>query len=563
MLGWQRLDGLLYDAMVSNWYTPPERRPAADVVLAVIDEAALADVGRPLAQWQPQLALALDVLARGGARGVGLDVVLTEKAAIDPSGESLDLSLLAALARHHNRMPVVLAQTAAAASVNGTTPLRPLQGAYGEVVGAQRIGSALLPLDEDGTARRLPTDGASFSLQIARAVTAGGVVSAPTSDRMIDYRLGAPLAVVSLRDVFANAQNAAWLRERFEDRTVLMGAALTLEDRVRVPSDPTLEWRQRTVGPALGIAVQAQAVRSWLAPPLRQTSTVWPMLLTILASGLVWTGARGRVLRIWVAAGATLLALLVISILAFAADWVLPLAGAMATAVVSAALATAHSAWYGWQERTRLARVFGGYVSPRVFDQLLAGELDTRTRRLQDCAFFFADIRNFTVLTESVGPTRVLELLNRYYAQAALIIHESGGTIQDFRGDGLSAFFGAPQALPAPAAAALQAASRLLTMLPKLNHELAADELPTIEIGIGLSIGPCVAGHVGSAERYHYAVIGSATNLAARLEALCKPLGAALIASKEFVEAVPGPWRSLGTQPIKGMGNLEAFTLDV
>lgn len=563
VLSWQRPDGLFYDALVRGWYRWAGPRPAPEVVLAVIDEATLTDAQRPLAQWQPQLAAALDVLARGGARVVGLDVVVTEKAAVDQHGVALDLSLLAALARHRERMPVVLAQTAASALIGGTTHLRPLQGAYGEVVGPERIGNVLLPLDEDGTVRRLPAAVSSpFSLQIARAIAPEIAAAALNGDRFIDYRLGAPLTVVSLRDAFVNAQDEAWLRKRFADRPVLLGAALALEDRLRVPRDPAPD-SQTIQGQALGVAVQAQAVRSWLAPPLQRVSIVWPLLLIVLASGLVWSGARNKVSRIWTASSVVLLVLVASTTVALVADYVLPVTGAIATTLVAAAFATGHSAWHGWQERSRLARVFGGYVSPRVFEQLVAGELNTRTRRLQNCAFLWADIRDFTGLTESIGPARVLELVNRYFARVAKVIHAAGGTVEDFRGDGLAAFFGAPQPMEAPALAALQAARDLLSMLPELNRALVADGLPTIAIGIGLSKGTGVAGHVGSPDRYHYAVIGPATNLASRLEALCKPLGVPLVASEEFVAATPGPWRSLGIQPIKGLGTVEVFTLDL
>ena len=561
---WQRLDGLYSDELVRGWYRWAGPRPSIEIVLAVIDEATLADAQRPLAQWQPQLAAALDVLARGGASVVGLDVVLTEKAVADQQGTSLDLSLLAALARHRERMPVVLAQTAARASVDGKTQLRPLQGAYGEIVGPQRIGNVLLPLDDDGTVRRLPSaDSDPLSRQVARAIASTNFSATPNGERLIDYRLGKSLPVVSLRDAFAHSQDEAWLRQRFADRPVLLGAALNLEDRLRVPRDPTLDWRKPMAGAALGVAVQAQAVRSWLAPPLRRAPTIWAVLLTVMASGLALTGTRGRVIRVWLAAGAVVIALVLISIVAFAFDYVVPVSGAIATALVAAGLSTIQSAWLGWQERSRLARVFGGYVSPGVFHQLVAGEIDTKTRRVQDCAFLFADIRNFTAMTETIGPARVLELINRYYSLAARVIHAAGGTVEGFRGDGLAAFFGAPQAIAEPSTAALRAARGLLSMLPELNRALVADGLPAIEIGIGLSKGTGVAGHVGSPDRYHYAVIGGATNLAARLEALCTSLGVAMVASDAFVESTPGPWRSLGVQSIKGRGTMEVFTLDV
>jgi adenylate cyclase len=310
------------------------------------------------------------------------------------------------------------------------------------------------------------------------------------------------------------------------------------------------------------VAVQAQAVRSWLAPPLQHAAPAWPVLLTFLASGVGFVGARGRVTRIWIYAAISAIALALLSVVAFAFDYVVPVAGAMAAALVAAASASAYSAWRGWQERLRVAQVFGGYVSPGVFQKLLAGEIDTRTRRLQDCAFLFADIRNFTAVTESIGPSRALEFLNLYYAHATEIIHSAGGTIESFRGDGLAAFFGAPQPLDDAAAAGLKAARDLLLMLPVINRKLEADSLPLIDIGIGLSKGTGIAGHVGSADRYHYSVIGTATNLAARLQELCKLLGVGLLASPEFVRSTSAPWRSLGVQPIKGVGDIEVFTLD-
>ena len=560
LLSWQRLDGMYYDELVRAWYRWAGARPAVDIVLAVIDEAALADTDRPLAQWQPQLAAALDLVARGGARVVGLDVVLTEKPAINPQGASLDLPLMAALARHQARMPVVLAQTATLAPNDGKAQLRPLQSAYVEIVGPERVGSVLLPLDDDGTARRLPNpDAMPFSLKIARAIEpAAGTAG---TKGLIDYRLGAPLSIVPLRDVFTNTHDDGWLRSRFAGRTVLIGAGV-LDDRLIVPRDPADGWGRPPRGTALGVAVQAQAVRSWLAPPLQHAALTWPVLLTLLASAVGFVGARGRVTQIWIYAAISAIALALCSAVAFAFDYVVPVVGAMAAALVAAAAASAYSAWRGWQERSRVAQVFGGYVSPGVFQKLLAGEIDTRTRRLQDCAFLFADIRNFTAVTELIGPARALEFLNLYYAHATEIIHSAGGTIESFRGDGLAAFFGAPQPLDGAAEAALKAARDLLLRLPALNRTLEADALPLIDIGIGLSKGTGIAGHVGSADRYHYSVIGTATNLAARLQELCKLLGVGLIASPEFVRATSAPWRSLGVQPIKGVGDLEVFTLD-
>ena len=74
----------------------------------------------------------------------------------------------------------------------------------------------------------------------------------------------------------------------------------------------------------------------------------------------------------------------------------------------------------------------------------------------------------------------------------------------------------------------------------------------SLRAGIGLHIGTVMYGNVGSADRLDFTVIGPATNMAFRLEALTKQLGRPVLASHAFADAVDMPLVSLGKQPIRG-----------
>ena len=59
----------------------------------------------------------------------------------------------------------------------------------------------------------------------------------------------------------------------------------------------------------------------------------------------------------------------------------------------------------------------------------------------------FSDLVGFTPLTERLGEEAAFALIERLATEQTAIINRHGGVLQDFAGDGLMAFFGAPQAL--------------------------------------------------------------------------------------------------------------------
>jgi class 3 adenylate cyclase len=114
--------------------------------------------------------------------------------------------------------------------------------------------------------------------------------------------------------------------------------------------------------------------------------------------------------------------------------------------------------------------------------------------------------------------------LNDYYTTIANQVHSGGGIIGKYAGDSILAYFGAP--IPEPpsksATAALLTALALEDAIEDLSERWRILGLPPIRVGMGLSIGPVVAGPIGSEQQFEYTVIGDAVNLAARLQALTR-----------------------------------------
>jgi adenylate cyclase len=163
------------------------------------------------------------------------------------------------------------------------------------------------------------------------------------------------------------------------------------------------------------------------------------------------------------------------------------------------------------------------------------------------------DLRNFTSISDRLPGEEVIELLDDYFEVVASRVHAHGGNVLKFIGDGVLAIFRTDGALDQTAArAALVAAREILAGLAERKRDGQS-----LRAGIGLHIGTVMYGNVGSAERLDFTVIGPATNLAFRLEALTKQLGYPALASRAFADAAGLPLVSLGSHPIRGFQEIE------
>jgi adenylate cyclase len=157
----------------------------------------------------------------------------------------------------------------------------------------------------------------------------------------------------------------------------------------------------------------------------------------------------------------------------------------------------------------------------------------------KEIAILFADLRDFTRLSEHKLPFDVVFLLNRYFTEMGRAIEESGGRVDKFIGDGIMALFGIDTTPQAGARAGLAAVKRMGASLEALNAALAHDLREPLRIGIGLHAGHAIVGEMGYARATSVTAIGDAVNTASRLESLSKGYGAQFVVS-ETVERLAG-----------------------
>lgn len=177
---------------------------------------------------------------------------------------------------------------------------------------------------------------------------------------------------------------------------------------------------------------------------------------------------------------------------------------------------------------------FASYVPRDLVRAVLAsGQEATLSGETRELTVYFSDIAGFTTLAESMSPDALVKFLGEYFDEASKIIADEKGTVDKYLGDGIMAFWGAPEKLGDHAAHACLAALRAHAMVTRL-----AEQGTKISARIGVATGEVVVGNIGSPERMNYTVMGDTANLASRLEGLNKQYGTSLMISEAtFLQA--------------------------
>lgn len=185
------------------------------------------------------------------------------------------------------------------------------------------------------------------------------------------------------------------------------------------------------------------------------------------------------------------------------------------------------------------------YIGKNAGERVLAGHIRRGDTEAIHAAIWLSDMRGFTALADTLPPQQLVDLLNRYFDCQVPAIHEHGGEVLKYMGDGLLAIFpiGAESDFPAICAAALAAGRAARDNIAALH---VAEDGPSLRFGLALHIGDVLYGNIGSGNRLDFTAIGPAVNLAARLEKLAGRLGRTILASEDFVDHCGGD----GLQPI-------------
>jgi class 3 adenylate cyclase len=187
----------------------------------------------------------------------------------------------------------------------------------------------------------------------------------------------------------------------------------------------------------------------------------------------------------------------------------------------------------GLREREVIRATLGRFVPEKVASSLLAGD-GTIPVQKAEATILFCDIEAFTKLTETLGPVKIVDVLNAFFSAMVDILEQHGGVVTQFQGDAILATFNVPVSDANHACNAIQAAQEMLNCVTNRGFDGE-----TLKIRIGINTGNVVAGAIGAKGRLNYTVHGDAVNLAARLEALNKEYGIHLLISESTAAQAP------------------------
>lgn len=574
---WQAYDQLM------RW------RPSASddrIVIVGIDEADVRDFGQAILP-DGVYAEVIDTIADSEPRAIGLDIY--RNVPVAPGTAQLEETL-------RTTLNVIGVRKVAGEADRELTEGNPVLTELGQ------IGANDIVVDADNTVRRgflqinaatgeqlpsfalylallyLDADGVGVEMLDADRWQLGEAVFSPfeTNDggyvrtdaggyqTLINYRGGSKLfKTVPLRQVLSGEVEG----EVFRDRIVLIGSTgRSFKDYFYVPhSSDLLSLPDPMAGVEIHANITSQIISAALEgrPLIRSwpeaIEGLWIFVWATLGAALTWQ-FRNPSKRLPVEMIISLsLASIVLAALAFGAfliGWWIPIVPPMLALVGSASGITAYLA-YG---ANQIRQTFGRYLSDQVVANLLDDpdnlKLGGENRVI---TILTSDLRGFTALSEQLRPEQVVEILNLYLGFMSDVVNRYEGTIDEFMGDGILILFGAPNVQADAADRAVACAIAMQAIMPEVNRIMRDRNYPEQEMGIGINTGEVVVGNIGSERRTKYSVIGSAVNLAFRIESYTT--GGQILVSDDTLQQVKNPLTLQGATEVYPKGIKRPITI--
>ena len=197
------------------------------------------------------------------------------------------------------------------------------------------------------------------------------------------------------------------------------------------------------------------------------------------------------------------------------------------------------------------------YLGRSAGPKVLAGQIRRGRGEELTAVLWSSDLRGFTARSDRLPGQQMIAILNALFDAQANAIHEHGGEILKFIGDGLLAIFpiDSPALVSAATRNAMTASMQALDAVRRLADDPIMQGEPGLRIVVALHPGTAIYGNVGASDRLDFTVIGPAVNLVSRVETVAKALDEPIVVTDEFAKAYGGPLRSLGIHQFRGVAN--------
>lgn len=438
-------------------------------------------------------------------------------------------------------------------------------------VNAEQIGFNNLVIDGDSVVRRnllvaenMPSFGLTIALQYLNQENIGSTPSALNPEWMklgkvdliplqsthggyqkadvagyqvmLNYRTDGPIAhKVSLSQVLRGELKEDWVK----DRIVLIGnTAISGKDFFYTPFSATQE-RQHQLS---GVEVHAQIVSHLIDIAkgdghLMQVLPDWTerlWLLVVACGGGILVWKLQNPLKLLLLSGAFLLGVVSTSTgLMLVSNYWLPMIAPVTTGILSMGTVMAWRANLDQTQRKMMMVLLGQNTSKEI----AAALWENRDRLMESgklpgqaltATMMFTDLQGFSSISEKLEPAELMHWLNEYLDVMTEVIHQHGGLVNKFTGDGVFAVFGVPIARLSPEAIAQDAmnavacAIEMEHQLGLLNEKWQAAGLTAVRMRVGICTGEVVVGSLGGRDRMEYGIIGDTVNIASRLESCVK-----------------------------------------
>ncbi len=481
------------------------KHPADEkIVIVGIDEESIQKIG----QWPwPRAVFAKVLPVFTGARSIGFDINFAENSRAGGQDDSLFKEAL-----KNSKVPAILPIQV---NRNGRVEVRPL--ALFEEVTQQ--GFVNVPNDPDGITRRsLLKIGEHQSFA---SLFANNDIKADSF--RINYRGPAgTFLTIPFIDVYEKR-----VPERvFDNAIVLIGAtAKDLHDFIETP-----------FGSMPGVEVHANVIST-----LRegQLFAELPKGISLLLLGLLNILPAFLILRIHKFRNllSSLIALLVLvnlgSIILFFFKIIIPILYLDLGFLVTSGVLILFQYTQESKEKRYIRKTFQYYLNPEIIDELIQNPqklaLGGESKKV---TIFFSDIRGFTAISEAMSAHGLTHLMNEYLSAMTDIIMQRRGLVDKYIGDAIMAFWGAPLPNRDQASDACRAVLEMSRRLRELNIDWQKENIPLIEIGVGINTGEVIVGNMGSRNRFNYTIMGDEVNFCSRLEGLNKAYGTECLISE-------------------------------